>query len=216
MPTGYAPGPGGVALTGIAVATSPVTDQDFVLRALPAVSGHVTGGGTGLCGVPITLTPDGGGPRLTAVTTGDGSYTFRGVDAGAVTLSIVAPPGDGGATSRPAIVAAATDLTSQDFDLTRPGAVAVTVSNADGGVSVVTVTINGPGGPVTAVTDGAGSYLLEGLAPGSYTVTPPAGDVVAGTATQSFTITSAGEIRGGLDYSLRASVVPPAPTATAQ
>jgi len=214
VPSGFVPGPGGTSISGLEVAAAPITGHDFVVSALPAVGGRVTGGGRGLGGVPVALTPVGGGPVLTTVTTGDGRYLVPALPPGDVTVSIGLPPGYGGSASRTATVGADV-VVEQDFALTRPGAASGLVTAADAGVTGAALTLDGPGGPRTVTTDPAGGCLLEGLAPGAYTVTlaPPAGYDVTGSAQRSFVITAAGEIRGGLDFTLVAAVVVP-PTST--
>ncbi|QIG43355.1 hypothetical protein G5V58_11785 [Nocardioides anomalus] len=216
VPPGYAAGPGGTTITGLTVASVPLVDRDFVLQSLPSVSGQVTGGGDGLGGITVTLTPAGGGPSLTTVTAGDGTYSFPHVPPGTVTLTITAPPGYGGATTRTTPVGAV-DVTQQDFALTRPGTVTGTVTDAGGPVGGVSVVVDGPGGPQSLTTDAGGGYLADGLAPGAYTVTvtPPAGSTVAGAGVLTTTITAAGEVRGGLDFVLAAPASPSAtPSAT--
>lgn len=84
----------------------------------------------------------------------------------------------------------------------------------NGGVQGVEVVVDGPGPPTTITTNGAGTYFADDLDPGTYTTTisPPAGYDVVGDAILAFTITSAGEIRDGLDFKL--ATIPPAPTPT--
>ncbi|WP_134765308.1 carboxypeptidase regulatory-like domain-containing protein [Nocardioides sp. 1609] len=215
VPDGYAPGPDGTVIGGLDVDATPITGQDFTVRALPDVSGRVTGGGGGLGGVPVRLTPTGGGPVVSTVTDGDGGYTFPRVDADTYTISIDPPEGYTGTTSRDTVVGAV-DVTGQDFALARPGAASGEVSDEDGPVADVTVTLDGPGAPVAVDTDAAGGYFLDDLDAGAYTatVTAPDGYDVLGAGTLPFTITAAGEIRGGLDFSLQAAAVEPTPTPT--
>ncbi len=214
VPDGYAPGPDGTEITGIDVSDAPITAQDFVVTPLPALSGQVTGGGSGLGGVPVTLTPVGGGPSQTTVTGGSGGYVFPHVEAGDYTITVEPPEGYAGSTSLDVVVGD-DDLTGQDFALTRPGSVSGEVTDPDGGVGGVTVEIEGPGGTTTLVTDEAGVYFLDGLLPGDYTATvlAPEGYDVAGKETLPFTISASGEIRGGLDFVL-ATAVEPTGTAT--
>lgn len=216
VPTGYAAGPGGTTITGVAVAGAPVTGQNFVLRALPDVSGRVTGGGGGLGGVPVTLTPGGGGPPSTTVTAGDGTYAFAHVAPGSVTLSVVPPAGYAAAPSR-AVTVDSSDVVAQDFALTRPGAVSGAVSDDVGPVPGAVVTIEGPGGPRPTTTDQAGTFVVDGLVAGDYTVvlTPPTGYAVVGAGSRAVTITAAGEVRGGIDFGVVAVAAPPAPSASA-
>ncbi|KRF14359.1 hypothetical protein ASH02_08415 [Nocardioides sp. Soil796] len=215
VPAGYRPGPEGTERTGIEIDTSPVVDQDFVVLALPAVSGTVTGGGGTLGGVQVTLTPTGGGAPLTTSTRADGSYDLTRVPDGDYTLAIVAPDGYAGATSRPVTVNG-TDLTNQDFALERSGALGGQVTRAGTPVPGVVVTVEGPGGTRVLTTDGEGRYFLDDLPPGTWTiaVTAPDGTRVDGPSTRSVEITAAGEIRGDQDFRLVADDDTATPTAS--
>ncbi len=212
VPPGYVAGPDGTTIDDIDITTDPVVDQDFVIRALASVSGQVTGGGGGLGGVQVTLTPTGGGPAITAVTDGDGRYQLDGVPPGDYVASIVAPDGYDGDTSQ-AVTVAAADVTGVDFALTRPGAVTGTVSDADSGdpVADVTIEVDGPGAVVEVETDDAGGYVLDGLDAGDYSivVVPPPDTEAVGPAVLEATITEAGEVRGGLDFQLQAEGTEP-------
>jgi len=218
VPTGYVAGPGGTSRAPFDVAATPVAiPDDFVVVALPAVSGQVTGGGSGLGGVAVTLTPAGGAPTTT-VTRGDGSYRFEAVPAGPVTIAPAPPEGYAAPAARTPGVGPA-GLAGQDFALTRPGALSGAVVDATGtGVPGVGVTVTGPGAPTTLTTDAAGGYYLDGLTAGGYTVTPvaPAGQTVTTPATLAASITAAGEVRGGLDFVLATAAAPsPSPSPTA-
>ncbi|SED11477.1 Cna protein B-type domain-containing protein [Nocardioides exalbidus] len=208
VPAGYSAGPGGTSITGIDVATQPVTGQDFQVVALPSVSGTVSGGGVGLGGVQVVLTPAGGGTPITVATEGDGTYVLDAVPPGDYTLSVVAPAGYTAPPPR-AVTVPSGGLTDQDVDLTRPGAVGGTVTQGGQPVAGVQVVVDGPTGQTVVTTDADGQYFLDQLGPGTWTLTvrPPAGTVVTGPASHTVTITSEGEIRGGQDF-----VLAPAPT----
>ncbi|GAA5143819.1 hypothetical protein GCM10023340_10140 [Nocardioides marinquilinus] len=215
VPPGYAAGDDGTELD-VEVAGQPLTGRDFGLRRLPAVTGTVTGGGNPLGGVAVRVTPVGGGQALTAVTDGEGRYAVDGLPAGDYTVEIVRPEGYGGDDDRAVTVARAAVVA--DFDLTRPGAIGGTVTDAATGAPVpdITVALDGPGPAVTVTTDDEGRYFVDGLDAGEYVVTPAAPDgteVVGGPRT--VTITDAGEVRGTVDFGLREADAPsPTPSPT--
>ncbi len=211
VPGGYRAGPDGTTIPDVDVVDGAVTGQDFVVVELPTVSGTVTGGGAGLGGVQVTLTPSGGGAPVTTVTDGDGGYSFEGVAAGTFTISVAPPPGFTGTTTRPVTVADA-DRPGQDFALGRPGAVGGRVTAADGSTPRpgVVVVVDGPGGTRELTTDPDGGFHAPGMTPGTWTVrvVAPAGTHVVGTASYTVTITEAGEIVGGRDFVVAADAPP--------
>ena len=119
VPGGYAAGPDGTTIAGLEVDATPITDQDFVVVALPTVSGTVTGGGAGLGGIQVVLTPSGAGPPVSVVTDSSGDYSFPGVPAGGYTVSIAAPEGYTGTTSLPVTVQQSTRRTTTSTSLGR-------------------------------------------------------------------------------------------------
>ncbi|MBE7163191.1 MAG: carboxypeptidase regulatory-like domain-containing protein, partial [Williamsia herbipolensis] len=147
---------------------TPVTGLDFTLAELPDVAGTVTGGGDPLGAVTVTLTPQGGGTPVTTSTLGDGTYAFEHVPDGTYDLAVVPPDGYRAAPAIDDVAVSGSDVTGQDFDLTRPGAIGGRVTDAvdDGPVAGAVVTVTGPGGPVTLRTDDAGRYFLDDLDPG--------------------------------------------------
>lgn len=211
VPGGYRAGPGGTTIPDVDVVDGPVVDQDFVVVGLPSVSGTVTGGGAGLGGVQVTLTPAGGGAPVTTVTDGEGHYAFDGVPAGDFTIAVTPPDGYTGTTTRQVTVADA-DRPGQDFALGRPGAVGGRVTGADGSTPRpgVVVIVEGPGGTRELTTDPDGGFHAAGLAPGTWTVrvVAPDGSHVVGTASYTVTITAAGEIVGGRDFVIAADAPP--------
>jgi hypothetical protein len=202
------------------VVAVPVTGQDFTLTANPDVSGVVTGGGSGLGGVTVTLTPTGGGPALTTVTDGNGGYTFERVPAATYDISIDAPPGYTPAPPIQGVVVDTSDLTGQDFALARPGALGGTVhlDTPDGAPHQgVSIEVSWPGGTQTLTTDEEGNYFLDGLAAGTYEIRVllPAGYEGVGPLVHSVTISALGEIRSGADFVIALSATPtPTPTPT--
>jgi LPXTG-motif cell wall-anchored protein len=189
------------------IVSAAVTGQDFTLAEAPSVSGTVTGGGNPLGGVTVTLTPSGGGAAVTTDTAGDGTYVFDHVPAATYDISVTAPTGYTAPAPITGVAVASTDVTGQDFALSRPGSVTGTVtdSTSDGGVAGVTVSLTGPT-TQTASTDADGDFFFSGLAAGTYdlTIALPSGYASATPADRTITITAAGEIVEG-DFALTAS-----------
>ena len=195
------------------VDTTPIINQDFTLTANPDVSGRVTGGGSGLGGVTVTLTPA-TGPALTTVTAADGGYTFERVPAGTYDISVEPPPGFDTEPPINGVDVAADDVPGQDFALSRAGAIGGTVANGDEPVAGAEVTIDGPGGPQVVTTDRGGQFFLDGLSLGDYDIdlTLPAGFSADGPTEKTTTITDEGEIRGGIDFAVTPVAAEPTPT----
>ncbi|WP_439902300.1 MSCRAMM family protein [Microbacterium azadirachtae] len=195
---------------------TPITGRDFVLQQLPSLSGVVRAAGSGAGGVVVTA--DGPGGAMQTVTAADGSYSFPRLPSGDYVITVRAPEGSvvSGPTSRSETVIAL-DVTGVDFALARFGSVAGVVSD-DGGAPHVgaTVTVSGPGAPVTLTTADDGSYALGDLAPGDYTITVAVPDGYTGAAPlrRTFVITDAGEPIEGQDFVLTPAMVTPTPTPT--
>ncbi|MFI2362480.1 collagen binding domain-containing protein [Promicromonospora sp. NPDC019610] len=172
----------------------PSTGNDFVVTAPASLSGTVTVGGEPVAGVVVTREgPDG---PVSTTTGADGTYLFEGVPAGDHTVSVAVPDGyrADGPDSRDVTVGA-DDVTDVDFGLSHPGAVGGTVTDDAGEpVAGATVTVTGPDGPVTLVTDDVGGYFVGDLPPGDYTITlvVPEG-YTADVTERSVTLTRAGE-----------------------
>lgn len=193
---------------------TPITDQDFVLAVNPTLSGQVTAGGIGVAGVTVTAAS--GDRTYSTVTGADGSYSFPRIDPGDYDVSIVPPAGytPTSPISRTETVAAA-DVPDVDFSLAKAGVIAGTVVDDSGSpISGVTITVEGPGGPFTVVTNEVGEYDLDDLPPGTYTVTvtPPSGYLPDGPTVRTVVITDAGNTA---DASFELALAPsPSPTLT--
>jgi LPXTG-motif cell wall-anchored protein len=156
------------------------------------------------------LTPTGGGTATTTATSGDGSYTFTHVAAATYDISVIPPTGYTAPPPHTAVAVAATDITGQDFALSRPGSVTGTVTDGANGspIAGVSITITGTSGTQTATSDADGDYLFAGLAAGTYqlTVGAAAGYQTATPTSRTITITAAGEIVADGDFALTALV----------
>ncbi|MET0928021.1 MAG: carboxypeptidase regulatory-like domain-containing protein [Aeromicrobium sp.] len=211
-PAGYEPVPD----RQTSIDGGPVT-EDFVLQALPIVSGTVSDADGPVAGVTVELAD--GAQTYRAVTAANGTYELPGVPAGTYALTVPSPPAG---YQRPAptatVVVAGADRPNQDILLTRvpaTGSVAGTVT-LDGaplaGVDVAVRPTGGTGGTGTTVTtDAEGTYGLGGLAPGTYeiVVTPPPG--TTGTSSLTVTVPAGGAVIVAQDFALT-RVVAPVPT----
>ncbi|KQX74081.1 hypothetical protein ASD10_02145 [Aeromicrobium sp. Root472D3] len=200
-PSGYLSAPDRTA-TVPAGATTPVTDQDFVLQALPTVSGVVEGPDGPVAGVTVELT--GGGSTYRAVTAADGTYALPRVPAGGYVLAVPNPPAGYQTPATSPVTVGTADVPDQDVVLTRvaaTGSVAGTVT-LDGRPLPGAVVTVGPGGAAgaTVTTDAEGTFGLGALTPGTYRVTVAAPAGTSGGAARSVTITVAGEDLTGQDF----------------
>ncbi len=157
-------------------------------------------GETGINGVTVQLINSNGNAIASAITSGDGNYTFDGLPAGTYTVSIVTgtlPTGvgptydlDGVATANKATftLAAGADRTDVDFGYRGNLSIGDRVwndANGNGaqdsgetGYNGVTVQLlSGTTVIATTTTSGNGNYTFGNLTAGTYTVkvTPPAG-----------------------------------------
>ncbi|GAA2128929.1 MSCRAMM family protein [Glycomyces algeriensis] len=191
--------------------TTPITDQDFMLTALPKLTGAAAACGEPVSGVTVTLTGPGGSTRST-VTDAEGAYAFAGLAAGDYTVEVDVPEGHtaAGPTTRDTRVAG-TDVDGIDFTYARPAAVVGTVSGPGGApVAGVELTVTPEGGaPQQATTGDDGTYSVGDLPSGTHTVTitAPAGYEVDGDDEQSVANTGAcGDAVA--DFALVESAVP--------
>ncbi|PUB29805.1 carboxypeptidase family protein [Promicromonospora sp. AC04] len=188
----------------------PSTGNDFVIQAPPLLTGTVTAGGDPVAGVVVTRTgPDG---TVSTTTAADGTYLFDEVPPGDHTVSITVPDGylaDGPATQD--VTVSTEDLTDVDFALSHPGSIGGTVTDSAGEpVPGATVTVAGPDGPVTLVTDAAGGYFVGDLPQGDYTVTLTVPDGYTADVTErSVAVTGAGENWLEEDFAVTSAPVEP-------
>ncbi len=150
-------------------------------------------------GVTITVRDSSNTVVATVVTAADGSYSVNGLAPGAYTISQSQPAGfvdgkdtagsNGAAVSSNDVIAvtmgAGQTSANNNFGELLPAAAPGTISGVvwsdvnnngvreagEDPIAGVTVTLNGPGGAVTAVTDADGKYTFSGLGAGVYTVT---------------------------------------------
>lgn len=209
LPTGYVSATTPADVTVDVGQDEPSTGNDFVVRAPAAVSGRVAAGDDPVAGAVVTLT--GPGTTLSTVTAADGTYVLDDVTPGEHTVRVTPPHGYHVAGPGERDVTVGTeDVTGVDLALAHPGAVGGTVTD-DAGEPVrgATVTVTGPDGPVTVVTDAAGGYYAGDLASGEHTVTlgVPEG-YTADLTERSVTVTAAGESL--LEEHFAVVAVPPA------
>lgn len=201
-PAGYSPSLSPDPVTVAVGDTTPVTDQDFVLRADPSIGGTVSGSDGGVGGVTVVLTDTGGTEVARAVTGSDGTYVFPGVPAGSYDVTVPDPPGDYVSPAAVPVTFGRVDVTV-DVALARPGSISGTVTDHDTGdpVAGATITLTGPT-TKTLTTNSAGDYSAEGLDPGAYTVvvTAPDGTTLVGSGTRTVTIPPLGKDVGEIDF----------------
>lgn len=172
------------------------TDVDFALREIVpvAVNGTVTDtDGNPVPGVEVEIALDGGG-TLTATTDSNGFYVFDTVPAGDHTIDIPNPPDGYTIDSQPGPLTVPEDseepITEQDFILAPNPSLSGTVTAGGSPVGGVLVSIDGPSGPMSTLTNADGTYEFDRLEPGDYTITvePPDGYVVDGPDTLTPTV----------------------------
>jgi len=155
--------------------------------------------------VPASVTVTGPGGFSQVVTA---SQALSGLVPGAYTVAAAAVA-SGGVTYQPTpatqqrTVSAGTTSSASVVYSASPGSLSVTITGLPGGVAAA-VTLSGPGGTSQAV---AGTQVIGGLAPGSYTLTAAA--VTAGGATyqpapasQQRTVTSGATATAAIAYTV--------------
>lgn len=169
---------------------------DFVWHDLNG-DGVQDAGEPGIPGATVTLAGPSGPQSMQTTATGaygftnllPGSYTVcTAMPAGYSRISAANQGGDGTADSDgqgaqncvTVTLAPGESNPTLDFGFYKLGALGDFVwsdlnnngiqDNGEAGISGATVTLDGPGGPQSQVTNGSGSYLFTNLAPGSYTV----------------------------------------------
>ncbi|HEX4497346.1 MAG TPA: SdrD B-like domain-containing protein, partial [Thermoanaerobaculia bacterium] len=157
-------------------------------------NGTQDSGETGINGVTVQLLNAGGTAFASAITAGDGNYTFNGVPAGTYMVNIVTstlPTGvsetydlDGVSSANKATftLGANQDRTDVDFGYRTSLSIGDRVWNdvdgdgtqdsSEAGISGVTVQLLNSGGTViaTTTTNSSGNYTFSGLAAGTYKV----------------------------------------------
>ncbi|GLZ37073.1 SdrD B-like domain-containing protein [Actinokineospora sp. NBRC 105648] len=153
-------------------------------------------GEPGIGGVSVTLSGADalGTPVNTTVTSGpNGAYTFPNLVGGTYTVTEAQPAGyvdgtdtagtSGGTVTPPDSIteialAGGVDATGYTFAEYRASSLAGRVVDDGGnGIPNVTITLTGPGAPITVTTGPDGTYTFPNLPPGTYTITEtqPAG-----------------------------------------
>lgn len=164
------------------------TGADFeVMEVTGSISGTVSTSveGAAVEGLTVSaLSDEEGAEAITTETASDGTYTIGSLLPGTYTVSVeagedlVTEPAEASVE-----VGANEDVTDVDFEVVQDvtGTISGTVTTGLGGVSVegltVVATPDAEGAdPVTAETASDGTYTIESVAPGDYTVTVEVGE----------------------------------------
>lgn len=187
--------------------SDPITDQDFVLAALPTVSGTISDAGGGVGGVTVVLLDSGGDEIARTVTAADGTYAFPRLPAGDYSVTVPDPPGDYRTPDPRAVTVDDADVANVDLALAQPGSIAGQVTDAGTGLPVADaeITLTGPTSG-TVRTDAEGNYAFEGLDAGVYTVqiASPDDRTVVGPGSRDVTIPELGGTLASIDFTLQA------------
>ncbi|WP_136054506.1 carboxypeptidase regulatory-like domain-containing protein [Microbacterium sp. K24] len=160
---------------------------DFTVRDIVpvAVSGQVTDAdGDPVPGVTVTI--DG----QTTTTDAAGEYLFDSVPVGTHTATITTPDGYTLVSSPPPFTIpplSEDPIENVDFQVAENPTLSGAVTSNGSGVAGVTITAVGPGGTITAVTNGSGAYSFPRLPAGDYdiTMTTPGGYVALTPVTRT-------------------------------
>jgi hypothetical protein len=153
---------------------------DFVvLRDAYTISGRLTNGAAGVSGITLSA----GGTNVT-VTRADGSYVLADLCAGAYTVTPSSSCYQFNPTSSPASVGPG-NFAGLDFSAI-PDFRSISGRITDGGVGVSNVTVLA--GTQSTNTDAGGNYVLSGLCPGTYAVTPNQACRIFNPASMSVTL----------------------------
>ncbi|MBL9135953.1 MAG: carboxypeptidase regulatory-like domain-containing protein, partial [Verrucomicrobiales bacterium] len=136
-------------------------------------------GEPGLGGVDVKLLGTSG--QRNAVTSGNGSYLFTGVDPGAYTLEETDPAGFSSTTPnlRTLILTSGAAVTANFGDQAVGSVAGIVFADANGngirepeesGIGGVSIRLTGSDGQRSTTTSGDGTYQFGGLNPGSYTI----------------------------------------------
>ncbi|HVM15715.1 MAG TPA: carboxypeptidase regulatory-like domain-containing protein [Egibacteraceae bacterium] len=169
---------------------------EFVAELRAAITGRVTAADTG-GGLPTaTVTAydaDGNIAAQQAVVASSpnpaqiGNYSIEGLQPGTYTVTASAPgyQSESRTITAPAGQTPNVVFNLQPAEVEDPGAIAGTVTAADGGGPIAGATVTAGG--ESATTGGDGSYVIEGLAAGQYTVTANAAGYEQGSQTATVT-----------------------------
>ena len=168
------------------------TQQESIRADVGAISGTVTDSGSppqDLSGICVNVQPaSGGGPGGSSVTATDGTYTVSGLAPGSYDVEFSGCGSGGGyatqwykgadsqATATPVPVTAGQTTTGVNAVMAAAAEISGTVTDASspqqglGGICVVAFPSPGPGSSYSAVTASNGTYAMNGLPSGSYTV----------------------------------------------
>ena len=167
----------------VTVPASGVEDAPLDVTDGAALTGTVTDSTTDdpVAGATVAATDADG--TLTATSASNGTYTIHGLDAGSVTLQVEA---SGYVESDPSPATLTSGVpTTDNLTLEEAGGITGTITAEGGGAppSGTTVSAASTQQPISGVVQSDGSFTIEGLEPGTYSVTASAPDAGAVTTT---------------------------------